>query len=45
MGHEIGRETESAKRQPRGMRKSVAMEWWTMGQPWGTWPREVSKMT
>ena len=44
MGHGKGREAESAKQQPRGIGKPVAMEWCTMGQPWGTWPREVGKM-
>ena len=36
MGHGMGRETESAKQQPRGIGTPVAMEWSTMGQPWGT---------
>ena len=43
-GHGKGREAKSAKQQPRGIGKPVAMKWLTMGQPWGTWPREVGKM-
>ena len=31
MGHGMGRETESAKQQPHGIGKPVAMEWKTMG--------------
>ena len=44
MGQGKGREAENAKQQPHGIGKPVAMEWWTMGQPWGAWPREVGKI-
>ena len=41
----VERAAVGAMRQPPGIGKMVAMEWGTMGQPWGTWPREVKKTT
>ena len=42
-GRGTSRGTEQRK-SGSGMRKPVAMEWDTVGQARGTWPREVEKM-
>ena len=39
-----GNRTASTKQQTRGTGKPAAMEWGTVGQSRGTWPREVGKM-
>ena len=44
MQRDRGNRTASTKQQTRGTEKPAAMVWGTVGQPWGTWPREVGKM-